>query len=132
MFAAYAIAIKYNKEVEFVRHYGIGVYAEGRDVGTDRGLQDITDRVPLPWNEVRKALDGEGSVTELTAEMTERNRLFLATRGLWGVPCIGYKDMLVFGQDKLWIIEQALIHDCDHEHPLKNDTLYKAIRKYCV
>lgn len=40
--------------------------------------------------------------------MTSQNAATLADHGLWGVPCIKCKDVVVWGQDKIWMIENVL------------------------
>ena len=38
----------------------------------------------------------------------EANRAEMVGLGLWGVPCFRVGDTAVWGQDRLWVIEEAL------------------------
>jgi hypothetical protein len=48
-------------------------------------------------------------------DLTAPNREFLQSQGMWGVPCVRYGDILVWGQDKLWVIERAMKRDYDND-----------------
>lgn len=65
---------------------------------------------------------------------TENNRQELFSKGLWGVPCLQYKDAIVFGQDKLWVIEKVLKYEDSKEKKLiidpNEEKLYQNILKY--
>ncbi len=80
-----------------------GVWAEGIDAGTDRGLRRIAERAGLDWTDCRDALaDGDWRA------QAERDRLALFERGLWGVPSFAVGDVAAWGQDRLWTIRDAL------------------------
>ena len=80
-----------------------GVWAEGIDAGSDRGLRKIVERADLPWNEARQALADEG-----WRRTAEANRAEMFALGLWGVPSFRVRDTAVWGQDRLWVVQQAL------------------------
>ena len=80
-----------------------GVWADGLDAGSDRGLRRIAERAGLDWAEARAALE-DGSWRTLA----EHNRTRLAGLGLWGVPSFQLGDCAVWGQDRLWVVEDAL------------------------
>lgn len=80
-----------------------GVWSEGIDAGSDRGLRRITERAGLDWAQARAALNDDRWRAE-----AEQNREALLGRGLWGVPSFGVGDTLVWGQDRLWQVEAAL------------------------
>jgi 2-hydroxychromene-2-carboxylate isomerase len=80
-----------------------GVWAEGIDAGTDRGLRRIAERAGLAWTDCSAALDDSG--WEAAAE---GNRAELFALGLWGVPSFRVGDFAVWGQDRLWAVEDAL------------------------
>lgn len=67
-------------------------------------------------------------------KMTSKNRSYLLSQGLWGVPCIKYKNITLFGQDKLWAIEKMISIDRMKEKELRveqsDESLYQAISKY--
>ena len=80
-----------------------GVWAEGLDAGSDRGLRTITERAGLPWAEARAALADQGWRT-----LAERNRQDLLDLGLWGVPSFHVAGTATWGQDRLWQVREAL------------------------
>ena len=80
-----------------------GVWAEGIDAGSDRGLRKIVERCGLDWQDASAALHDEAWRIE-----AEQNRQDLFALGLWGVPAFRVGDTAVWGQDRLWAVEQAL------------------------
>ncbi len=80
-----------------------GVWAEGINAGSDRGLARIVERAGLPWADARVALADES-----WRETAERNRLDLLALGLWGVPCFHIDGVATWGQDRLWQVRDAL------------------------
>ena len=82
-----------------------GVWAEGIDAGSDRGLRRIAQRAGLPWADARDALQDEG-----WREVAERNRQDMFARGIWGVPSFVVGDTAVWGQDRLWAVQDALLN----------------------
>ena len=81
-----------------------GVWAEGIDAGSDRGLRRIVERAGLPWSDARRALQDEA-----WRKTAEENRVELLGLGLWGVPSFRVRDTAVWGQDRLWAIQRALL-----------------------
>jgi 2-hydroxychromene-2-carboxylate isomerase len=81
-----------------------GVWAEGLDAGSDRGLRRIAERAGLDWGEARAALADDS-----WRQTAENNRAELLSLGLWGVPCFRVGDTAVWGQDRLWAIEDELL-----------------------
>ncbi|MEP3247514.1 MAG: DsbA family protein [Sneathiella sp.] len=80
-----------------------GVWSEGIDAGTDKGLLLITDRAGLDWADVQSALNK----TEWR-KTAEANREELFNLGLWGVPSFRCGDTVLWGQDRLWALEETL------------------------
>ncbi len=80
-----------------------GVWSEGLDAGSDRGLRAIVEAAGLPWTEARDALADEG-----WREIAERNRQALLDLGLWGVPSFQVAGTSTWGQDRLWQVREAL------------------------
>ncbi|NBU24359.1 MAG: hypothetical protein EBS39_01805 [Gammaproteobacteria bacterium] len=82
-----------------------GVFAEGIDAGSDRGLAHIAARAGLDARDIREALADEG-----WRAVAENNRLDLLSRGLWGVPSFRIDELpALWGQDRLWMLEQDLL-----------------------
>jgi 2-hydroxychromene-2-carboxylate isomerase len=83
-----------------------GVWAEGVDAGSDAGLRRIVERAGLSWAQAKPLIGNDDWRPE-----AEANRQALLALGLWGVPCFRYGDVSVWGQDRLWVIEDAMRAD---------------------
>lgn len=88
---------------DYVLSFMRGVWAEGIDAGSDRGLRRIAERAGLSWDEAARALKDEA--WRRTAEDNRREMFGL---GLWGVPSFRAGTTAVWGQDRLWAVEEAL------------------------
>ncbi|MDP1999960.1 MAG: DsbA family protein [Rhodoferax sp.] len=81
-----------------------GVWSEGLDAGSDRGLRTIVERAGLSWPEARHALKEDG-----WRRVAEENRVAMLDLGLWGVPSFRVGSTAVWGQDRLWAAQEALL-----------------------
>lgn len=86
-----------------------GVWAEGIDAGSDRGLRRMAERAGLDWQEARQALHDER-----WRQTAEANRQALFALGLWGVPSFQVGELAVWGQDRLWAVASALLSTESH------------------
>lgn len=96
-------AEQHSKGQEFVLSYMQGVWAEGIDAGSDKGLRKIVERAGLRWEGAQVALQHEAWRERATA-----NREALFAAGLWGVPSFKVGNTVVWGQDRLWAVHDAL------------------------
>ena len=80
------------------------VWSQGVDAGSDRGLRQIVESAGLSWADARVALADEG-----WRNTAEANRQELLSLGLWGVPSFRVGDLAVWGQDRLWAVQDALL-----------------------
>jgi 2-hydroxychromene-2-carboxylate isomerase len=87
----------------YVLSFMQGVWAEGIDAGSDKGLRRIVERAGLSWDDALSALKDEG-----WRKVAEDNRAELFGLGLWGVPSFRVHDTAVWGQDRLWAVQAAL------------------------
>lgn len=87
----------------FARSFLRGVWSEGIDASTDRGLRILTQRAGLDWRKAKNAME-----RETWRELAEQNRSEMARHGVWGVPSFRVDDNLTWGQDRLWLVENAL------------------------
>jgi 2-hydroxychromene-2-carboxylate isomerase len=97
-------AERVGKGQEYVLSFMRGVWVEGIDAGSDRGLRKIVERCGLSWELACLALKDEG-----WREVAELNREEMFALGLWGVPSFKVGDTVVWGQDRLWAVQQALL-----------------------
>lgn len=97
----------------FVQSFVHGVWAEGLDAGSARGLRRIVERAGLNWAQAQAPLQ-----RQQWRMVAEANRLELLALGLWGVPSFRVGDTAVWGQDRLWALQEALLHQApDHPPP---------------
>lgn len=102
-YALLDVARAHDRLRDFVHGFATMVWSEGVDAASDAGLRRITDRAGLPWHECASAVTDTRWRDEV-----ESNRLALAEAGHWGVPVIRYGETAVWGQDRFWVLEQAL------------------------
>ena len=88
----------------YLRSFMHGVWAEGIDAGSDRGLRKIAERAGLEWNAVQQALQDES-----WRGIAETNREEMFSLGLWGVPSFRVGDVAVWGQDRLWAVQAEIL-----------------------
>lgn len=88
---------------EYVQTWLACVWSEGVNPGSKLGLQKIVERAGLSWAEAKLVLGNEDWRSE-----AEANRVEMLDRGVWGVPSFRVGDTVTWGQDRLWVIEDAL------------------------
>lgn len=89
---------------DFFESFCRGVWAEGVDSTTARGLYVIADRAGL----TRAFVDDALARTDWRAA-AEANRAALFARGLWGAPTMQVDERPAhWGQDRLWAVEDDL------------------------
>ena len=93
-------AIDQGKGIEYFRSFMTLVWSQAVDAGSDRGLRRIVEEAGLDWAEGRVYLGDPA-----WREEAERNREELFDLGLWGVPSFRVGSVAVWGQDRLWVVE---------------------------
>ena len=102
------LAIANGKGPAYVLSFMRGVWAQGLNAGSDRDLKNMVERAGLSWTQAQEALrDPAWRVT------AENNREELFALGLWGVPSFKVDDTAVWGQDRLWAVQEALLRSLD-------------------
>ena len=71
--------------------------------GSDAGLRRIVESAGLDWREAQPLAGNDDWRAE-----AEANRQELFGLGLWGVPCFRFGETTAWGQDRLWVIEDAI------------------------
>ena len=105
-------AIAEGKGFDFALSFMRAVWAEGADAGSDSGLKRITERAGLDWRAARPLIGNEDWKAE-----AEANRSEMMGLGLWGVPGFRVGGISAWGQDRMWVIEDALK---DASQPARN------------
>jgi 2-hydroxychromene-2-carboxylate isomerase len=112
-------AIALGRGVELAQSFLQGVFADGVDAGSDGGLWLLAQRAGLSQSDVHAALQEDS-----WRAVAEANRTDMLSRGLWGVPSLRVNEMpAVWGQDRLWMVEQDLVHALTmHDQSLESET----------
>ncbi len=104
-FALYMRALELHKERQFLLAWSECVYARGEDMHTTAGLRALCAKAGFAFDEALLAEDRAGP----WRAMAEKNRQDMSALGLWGVPSMTCGPIAVWGQDRLFAIEQALL-----------------------
>ncbi|NQY38938.1 MAG: DsbA family protein [Henriciella sp.] len=96
-------AIELGRGFEFAQSFLSGVWSEGLNARTDRDLKIITERSGLSWSEMKPLIGGDHWRADAEANQQE-----MFSHGLWGVPSFRVGDVAAWGQDRLWVVEDAL------------------------
>lgn len=88
---------------EYCQSFLRGVWAEGIDAGSDAGLRQIVERAGLEWGRAQQLIGGDHWRVE-----AEANRAEMVGLGIWGVPSFRVGNVATWGQDRMWIVEDAL------------------------
>ncbi len=98
-------AIDEGRGIEYCRSFLTRVWSEGVDAGSRPGMRQIVEAAGLPWNPAREVLESGGTADHGWRKEAAANRSELASYGLWGVPSFRVGDLAVWGQDRLWVLE---------------------------
>lgn len=96
-------AIDQGRGPDYCLSFMTHVWSRALDAASDRGLQRIVEDAGLDWSSARPHLDDPAWKTT-----AEENRQELLDLGLWGVPSFLVGSLAVWGQDRLWRVEEAL------------------------
>jgi len=92
-----------SKERAFVSSICRGIWAEGANLNNDEALEYLLNRAGLSLSVAKTWL----SKTEWRKQV-EDNQTDLEALGLWGVPTLVCDKTIAWGQDRLWLIEEAI------------------------
>jgi len=97
-------------EQQFILNYALAVNAQGIRAETDAGLKLIVQRSGMDWVHAQTLLTSSDIDSEWR-QWVEDNRQQMLGQGSWGVPSFQYGDLLLWGQDRIGIIEQVIRED---------------------
>jgi 2-hydroxychromene-2-carboxylate isomerase len=95
---------------EYLHTYSQAVWSERVDAWSLDGLRGIVERAGLNWNEAAKQLDNTDWEPEMEATVQD-----MIAAGSWGMPTLRLMPsgsepaFTVWGQDRLWLIEEEII-----------------------
>lgn len=96
-------AITKGKGYEFALSFMRHVWSHGVDAGRNSGMKTIVQAANLDWGEAKPQLEDDS-----WREVAEANRKELLSLGMWGVPSFKIGDTAIWGQDRLWLVEDSL------------------------
>jgi 2-hydroxychromene-2-carboxylate isomerase len=105
--AAFYYAKSEGRERDYLLAAGQAIFAGAIDVATDEGMEIVADRSGLFWPDLKEALEKE----EWRAWAKE-NRDALTEAGLWGVQSFLIGDVVIWGQDRDWLLARKIEDMC--------------------
>ena len=106
-YALFEYAKSKGKEVSYLLSFARAVNAQGIRSDTDRGMQKIVETAGLDWSQAKPLMDRELASGEWYT-WAEDNYSQMRALGLWGVPSFVYKDVAVWGQDRIDVVERRV------------------------
>lgn len=106
-YALFDYARSKGKETNYLLSFARAVNAQGIHSDTDSGMQRIVESADLDWSEAKPIMDRELASGEWRI-WAEDNYSRMRALGLWGVPSFSYKDVAVWGQDRIDVIERRV------------------------
>lgn len=103
-YAIWQLAKQQGKELDFFNAFSYAVNSQGISANYHGGLKKICKTANINWQAAKACLQDES-----WRQLCENNLQDMYTLGLWGVPSLSYKDKNVWGQDRLFVIENALL-----------------------
>lgn len=100
--ALYPYFAERDQGLAFLRAVGQAIWAEGQPVREAPVMRQVLSDAGLDPNPVDRI------PPDAAPAYAEANRQALTDLGLWGVPSFRAGDLAVWGQDRLWLIDEAL------------------------
>ena len=100
---------KNRKEEQYLHAFAKAVWAEGKHGYLTSTLKTIINKIDLDWEEAKTELDSTNWTNE-----TDKNRETLYKLGKWGPPTMSLSNsegenlITVWGQDRIWLIEETI------------------------
>ncbi|MEX2963616.1 DsbA family protein [Microbulbifer sp. TYP-18] len=92
-----------GKERAFLLAITKACWSEGIDLSNTKNLHSICRQLELDWPSCEQALQNDN-----WRSVVEENRQELYEYGLWGVPAMTVDSLVVWGQDRLWMVDRYL------------------------
>ena len=101
--ALFTYAQQQGKEKDFILAATTAIWSQGLNTAEKSALRKLCKQAGLDWEQAKKHLDADWK------PMAEANSKELDQLGLWGVPSFRYGDLVIWGQDRLWALEEAIL-----------------------
>jgi len=103
-YALFNYAQSEGKALDYLLSYARRVNAQGVRSETDCGLKEIVEGAGLSWYTARHFLEDDS-----WRVWAQENVDDMLSAGQWGVPAFRYGKLMVWGQDRLYQIEQEVL-----------------------
>jgi 2-hydroxychromene-2-carboxylate isomerase len=103
-FQVFAYAELHKKELGFIKSAFNAIYVDGLDLSHKSVVASLCKQHDLDYE---KALAYNNDHD--WQQWSDCNQVTLDSMGLWGAPCFRFKETTCWGQDRLALIEQAII-----------------------
>ncbi|MFS1523544.1 DsbA family protein [Microbulbifer sp. 2304DJ12-6] len=101
--ALFYVAKNMGKEREYVLAMTKASWSKAIDISNLKNLRSLCHELALDWPSCESAL-----MSENWRDFAEMNRQEIYEYGLWGVPAMIIDSLVVWGQDRLWMVDQHL------------------------
>ncbi len=101
--ALFSWAQRAGRERPLAIAIGRALWVEARDLASDRDLSRVVADAGLDWSEAKRQLSDP-----TWRDQAARNLADLEALGQWGVPTFRFGDTVAWGQDRMWIVEEAI------------------------
>jgi len=102
--ALYSYAKQQGVERDYLLSISRGIWSRGVDVATDKGLCNLITEAGLDWQTAKLYLNNND-----WRSWAESNRQQMLASGLWGVPSFICNNEAIWGQDRVWAVEAAIV-----------------------
>ena len=109
-YALFNYAKSLGCEKEYLLNFAQAVNAQGIHSDSDKGLKIIVERSGLDWHKAKSLLEDEVHCYDWH-DWAEENRQQMLALGSWGVPTFKYGELVLWGQDRIGLIEQEMLKD---------------------
>lgn len=109
-YAIWMLAEEQGKGNEFMLAFSNAVNAQGLSGNYHFGLKKICKQAGLDWPEAKQALERTD-----WQDVVKQNLETMYEKGMWGVPTIAYGKTWVWGQDRIWKIEQSMLETAPNQ-----------------
>ena len=94
-----------NKSFDYLNAIFSAVYVEGLDLAKADNLKKICLAIDVDYEQALQY-----SATHDWQLMIDANQQQIEQLGFWGVPCFTFQNVACWGQDRLFLIEQAILN----------------------
>lgn len=95
-YALLAYARQAQGYLAFLQSFARGVNSQGLQAESDKGMAKIVSNAGLDWREAQRHINSNDWRDEVANNFAQ-----MQLQGLWGVPCIHFAGLWVWGQDRI-------------------------------